>query len=56
MRIGAMNTIVFFDLTVFHPVCDSVRPQGRERPVGGRVDELLSGGLGMVDCLLHVLP
>ena len=54
--IGAMNLIVFTDQTVFHPVGDSVRPQGCERPAGGRVDELLPGGLGMVDCLLHVLP
>jgi hypothetical protein len=51
-----MDLIVFIDLTIFHPVGDPVRPQGCERPAGGRVDELFPGGLGMVDCLLHVLP
>jgi hypothetical protein len=51
-----MDLIVFTDPTVFHPVGDPVRPVGGERPAGGRVDELLPGGLGMVDCLLHVLP
>jgi hypothetical protein len=51
-----MDLIVFTDPTVFHPVSDSVRPLGGEKPAGGRVDELLPGGLGMVDCLLHVLP
>jgi hypothetical protein len=49
-----MDLIVFTDLTIFHPVGDPVRPQRCERPASGRVDELVPGGLGMVDCLLHV--
>jgi hypothetical protein len=51
-----MDLIVFINLTVFHPVGNPVRPQGCERSAGGRVDKLFSGGLGMVDCLLDVLP
>jgi hypothetical protein len=51
-----MNLIVSADPAVFRPVSDPVRPQGCERPAGGRVDELFPGGLGIVDCLLHVLP
>jgi hypothetical protein len=51
-----MDLIVFIDPTVFYPVGNPSRPMGCERPAGGRVDELLPGSLGMVDCLLQVLP
>jgi hypothetical protein len=56
MGIGAMDLIVFTDPAVFHPVSNPVRPQGCERPTGGRINELFPGGLGMVDYLLQVLP
>jgi hypothetical protein len=49
-----MDLIVFADPTVFHPVGDPVRSQECERPAGGRVDELLPGGFGVVDCSLQV--
>jgi hypothetical protein len=51
-----MDLIVFTNLTVFNPIGDPVWSQGCKRPAGGRVDELFPGSLGMVDCLLHVLP
>jgi hypothetical protein len=51
-----MHLKVFADPAVFHPVGDPIRPQKGERPAIGRVDELLPGGLAMMDRLLHVLP
>jgi hypothetical protein len=54
--IGAIHMIIFADPTVFHPIGDPVRPKRCERPAGVGVDELFPGGLGMVDCLSHVLP
>jgi hypothetical protein len=51
-----MNVILFTDPTVFHPVGNPSRPQKCERPAGGRVDELLPGGLGLADRLLQILP
>jgi hypothetical protein len=50
-----MDPIVLTSQTVFHPEGNPVRPQECERPAGGRVNEFLSGGLGMVDYLLQVL-
>jgi hypothetical protein len=50
-----MDPIVLTSQTVFHPEGDPVRPQGCEKPAGRRVNEFLSGGLGMVDYLVQVL-
>jgi hypothetical protein len=49
-----MDLIVLADPTVFHPIGDPPRSIGCERPAGRRIDELLPGGLGMVDCHLQV--
>jgi len=56
MRIGSMDSIGFTNLTVFHPVGYPPRPKRCEGSACGRVDELLPGGLCMMDCLLQVLP
>jgi hypothetical protein len=50
-----MNLTVFADHAVFHPVGDPSWPQKCERPASGRVDELLPGGFGMMDCILQIL-
>jgi len=51
-----MNLIFFADPTILHPIGDPVGPVRRERPAVGGVDELLSGGLGVVNRLFHILP
>ena len=51
-----MDLIALADPTVFYPVSNPIWPQGCERPAGGRVDELLPGGLGVVNRLLQILP
>jgi len=47
--------IIFSNNTVFHPICDSIRPKRCEKAPGGRIDKFFSNSLGMMDCPLYIL-